>query len=96
ANAMVIIPMNTGKNDLKELDFILDRLGEFGVKEKARVVFTKTRQNSKSLQARKKTIKERGLIATNWVMPMLEDFSEQRHTSRTRNEISAFLHEAIL
>ncbi|MEE7918676.1 ParA family protein, partial [Vibrio parahaemolyticus] len=25
ANAMVIIPMNTGKNDLKELDFILDR-----------------------------------------------------------------------
>lgn len=96
ANAMVIIPMNTGKNDLKELDFILDRLDEFGVKEKARVVFTKTRQNSKSLQARKKTIKERGLIATNWVMPMLEDFSEQRHTSRTRNEISAFLHEAIL
>ncbi|HAS6111994.1 TPA: AAA family ATPase [Vibrio vulnificus] len=96
ANAMVIIPMNTGKNDLKELDFILDQLGEFGVKEKARVVFTKTRQNSKSLQARKKTIKERGLIATNWVMPMLEDFSEQRHTSRTRNEISAFLHEAIL
>ncbi|TBT34116.1 ParA family protein, partial [Vibrio parahaemolyticus] len=32
----------------------------------------------------------------NWVMPMLEDFSEQRDTARTRNEISAFLHEVIL
>ncbi|CAK2104687.1 CobQ/CobB/MinD/ParA nucleotide binding domain-containing protein [Vibrio crassostreae] len=94
--SLIVIPMNTGVNDLKELDFILARLDEFGVKDKSRIVFTKTRQNSKALQARKATALERGLIPINWVMPMLEDFSEQRDTSRTRNEISAFLHEVIL
>ncbi|ODS09725.1 ParA family protein [Vibrio scophthalmi] len=96
AKSLIIIPMNTGVNDLKELDFILSRLDEYGVREKARVVFTKTRQNSKALQARRVTLKERGLDSINWVMPMLEDFSEQRETARTRNEISAFLHEVIL
>lgn len=94
--SLIVIPMNTGINDLKELDFILARLDEFGVKDKSRIVFTKTRQNSKALQARKATVLERGLTPINWVMPMLEDFSEQRDTSRTRNEISAFLHEVIL
>ncbi|EIZ4252501.1 TPA: ParA family protein [Vibrio parahaemolyticus] len=94
--SLIVIPMNTGVNDLKELDFILARLDEFGVKDKSRIVFTKTRQNSKALQARKATVLERGLTPINWVMPMLEDFSEQRDTSRTRNEISAFLHEVIL
>ena len=94
--SLIVIPMNTGVNDLKELDFILARLDEFGVKDKSRIVFTKTRQNSKALQARKATVIERGLTLINWVMPMLEDFSEQRDTSRTRNEISAFLHEVIL
>lgn len=94
--SLIVIPMNTGVNDLKELDFILARLDEFGVKDKSRIVFTKTRQNSKALQARKATVRERGLTPINWVMPMLEDFSEQRDTSRTRNEISAFLHEVIL
>lgn len=94
--SLIVIPMNTGVNDLKELDFILARLDEFGVKGKSRIVFTKTRQNSKALQARKATVLERGLTPINWVMPMLEDFSEQRDTSRTRNEISAFLHEVIL
>lgn len=96
ADSLIIIPMNTGVNDLKELDFIIDRLSEFGVKDKACVVFTKTRQNSKALQLRRETLNAYGLPFANWVMPMLEDFSEQRHTSRTRNEISAFLHEVIL
>ncbi|MFW9651206.1 ParA family protein [Vibrio parahaemolyticus] len=94
--SLIVIPMNTGVNDLKELDFILARLDEFGVKDKSRIVFTKTRQNSKALQARKATVLECGLTPVSWVMPMLEDFSEQRNTSRTRNEISAFLHEVIL
>ncbi|MPS41549.1 ParA family protein [Vibrio sp. VGrn 2] len=94
--SLIVIPMNTGVNDLKELDFILARLDEFGVKDKSQIVFTKTRQNSKALQARKATVLERGLTPIKWVMPMLEDFSEQRDTSRTRNEISAFLHEVIL
>ncbi|MCV5262411.1 hypothetical protein OFC55_32600, partial [Escherichia coli] len=80
-NSLIVIPMNTGVNDLKELDFILDRLDEFGVKDKSRIVFTKTRQNSKALQARKATVIERGLTPINWVMPMLEDFSEQCDTS---------------
>lgn len=95
-NALIVIPMNTGVNDLKELDFILARLDEFGVKDKSRIVFTKTRKNSKALKERKDTVLERGLIPVNWVMPILDDFGEQRDTARTRNEISAFLHEVIL
>lgn len=95
-NALIVIPMNTGINDLKELDFILARLDEFGVKDRSRIVFTKTRKNSKVLKKRKDTVLERGLIPLNWVMPTLDDFGEQRDTSRTRNEISAFLHEVIL
>lgn len=96
AKALVVVPMNTGKNDLKELDFLLSKLDEYGVKNKARFVFTKARTNSKALAARRETLAKHGMTSINWVMPMLEDFSEQRHTSRTRNEISAFLHEVIL
>jgi len=94
--ALVVIPMNTGKNDLKEFDFLLSKLDEYKVKDKARFVFTKARSNSKALSERRKMLTEHGMDSTCWVMPMLEDFSEQRHTSRTRNEISAFLHEVIL
>lgn len=95
-NSMIVIPMNTGINDLKELDFILARLDEFGVKDKSKIVFTKTRKNSKALKTRKETVKDFGITPINWVMPTLDDFGEQRNTARTRNEISAFLHEVIL
>ena len=80
----------------KEFDFLLSKLEEYKVKDKARFVFTKARSNSKALSERRKMLTEHGMDSTCWVMPMLEDFSEQRHTSRTRNEISAFLHEVIL
>ncbi|OEF61220.1 hypothetical protein A1OW_20325 [Enterovibrio norvegicus] len=96
ANAVIIVPMNTGQNDLKELPFLIARLEEYGIKEKARFVFTKTRQNSKALESRRATLAELGLTSCRWVMPQLEDFTEQRQTARTRNEISAFLHEVIL
>ncbi len=95
-NALVIVPMNTGTNDLKEFEFLLAKLDEYCVKDKARFVFTKARTNSKALASRREILASHGMKSTNWVMPMLEDFSKQRQTSRTRNEISAFLHEVIL
>ena len=96
ANALIIVPLNTGKNDLKEIPFISEKLNELGLKDKTRFVFTKTRPNSKSLTERRTTLAELGLTSINWVMPMLDDFSEQRNTARTRNEISIFLHELVL
>lgn len=96
ANALIIIPMKTGKNDLSELDFLLERLKEYNLLDKSKVVFTQTRHNSKSLSDRRITIKEKGLSHLNWTMPILDDFGEQRITPRVKNEISAFLHEVIL
>lgn len=96
AKALIIVPMNTGKNDLKELEFLLAKLEEFGVKDKTRFVFSKTRQNSKALAMRRETLSEHGMKSVNWIMPMLEDFSEQRDSKRTRNEIKLFLDEVIL
>jgi chromosome partitioning protein len=95
-NSLIIVPLNTGKNDFKEIPFIAKKLNELGLKDKTRFVFTKARLNSKSLTERRITLAELGLISIIWVMPMLDDFSEQRNTARTRNEISAFLHEVIL
>lgn len=95
-DALIVVPMNVGKNDLKELDFLVDRLNEYGLKEKSKFVFTKTRPNSKALISRRDSLAEFGLSSCNWVMPMLEDFSEQLDTKRTRLEINCFLNEVIL
>ncbi|WP_279147211.1 ParA family protein [Photobacterium carnosum] len=95
-DALIVVPMNTGKNDLKELNFLVDRLNEYGLKEKSKFVFTKTRSNSKALISRREVLAALGLNACDWVMPMLEDFSEQRDTKRTRTEISNFLNEMVL
>lgn len=95
-DALVIVPMNTGKNDFIELEFLVSRLNEYGLKEKSKFVFTKTRSNSKALLSRRESLAEFGLSSCEWVMPMLEDFSEQRNTTRTRAEINVFLNEVIL
>lgn len=96
ADALIIVPMNTGKNDLKELEFLLSKLDEYGVKDKTRFVFSKTRPNSKALAMRRATLSEHGMSAVSWIMPMLDDFGEQRDTKRTRSEIKTFLDEVIL
>lgn len=93
---MVIVPMKTGKNDFKELDFLVARLNEYGLKEKSKFAFTKTRANSEALLSRHESLAELGLNSCNWVMPMLEDFSKQRETKKTRAEMNIFLNEVIL
>jgi cellulose biosynthesis protein BcsQ len=95
-DALVVVPMNTGKNDFQELEFLIERLNEYGLKEKSKFVFTKTRANSKALTARRELLADLGLTSCLWVMPTLEDFSEQRDTKRTRSEINDFLNEVIL
>lgn len=94
--ALIIIPIRTGNNDFEEVDFLLSQLEMYGVKDKAKFVFTQTRPNSKSLANKRNILLKNGFDSAKWVMPSLDDFSEWRDTSRTRNEISAFLHEVIL
>lgn len=96
AETQLIIPMQTGKNDAKELPFLVETLNHYGYQNKCTIVYTKTRANSKALTERRGMLSDLGLGAAKWVMPALEDFGEQRNTARTRNEISAFLHEVIL
>lgn len=95
-DSLIIVPMNTGLNDFKEVPFLVEKLTELDLLDRVRVVFTKARSNSKSLSSRRSDIEALGLRSLKWSMPTLEDFSEQRYTSRTRNEISAFLHEVLL
>lgn len=96
ADAVIIIPLNTGINDLKELDFLISKLEKHKIKHKSFFLFTRARINSKSLKLRRETLRNKGLNVCKYVMPSLEDFSEQRDTSRTRNEISQFLNEVIM
>lgn len=94
--SLVLIPIGTGKNDFLELDFLIDNLEKCGVLDKSKFVFTKARANSKSLKSKRDLLKSKGLNVCKYVMPTLEDFSEQRYTTRTTNEISQLLHEIIL
>lgn len=96
ANTLVIIPLGSGQNDTKEIPFLTEQLTEYGLIDRCVFVFTKARANSKALAERRQMLESGGHRVAKWVMPMLEDFSEQRDTARTRNEISAFIHEVIL
>lgn len=96
AESMVIVPLGTGHNDVQEIDFVVSKLTEYALIERTYFVFTRTRSTSKALNERRLLLESKGLNVCRWVMPNLEDFSEKRDTARTRNEISAFLHEVIL
>ncbi|WP_150138523.1 ParA family protein [Candidatus Enterovibrio escicola] len=97
ANSLIIVPMNTGKNDLKELPFLVSKLVEYQVREKTRFVFTKTRTKGRILESRRETLVAAGLglLTLIWVMPVLDDFAEMRQSARTRNVISTFLKEVL-
>lgn len=92
----IIIPCNVGDNDLKELPFLIKTLNEYGYINKSTLVFTRTRNNSKSLNLARNLCTQLHFKTAKWTMPALDDFAFKRITSRTKNEISAFLHEVIL
>lgn len=95
-DALIIIPLLTGKNDFKEVPFLIEKLKSLNFINRSKFVFTNVRKNSKSLIERRNQMIEMGLDIMQWTMPTLEDFREHRDTSRTRNEISAFLYELKL
>lgn len=95
-NAIIIVPIGAGKNDFKELNFLVEKLTEYGLKEKAIFVFTKTRKNSTALTERRQLLASYQLNSCVWVMPTLNDFAEQLDTLRTQSEINDFLNEVIL
>lgn len=95
-DAKIIIPICTGKTDAYEVDFVLERLTQYGIRNKAIFVLTKTRANCLSTKLRRIELLGTGVPVVNWTMPLLEDFSEQRDTLRTCTEISKFLNEVVL
>lgn len=95
-NVLVIIPLGTGLNDIEEVGFLAEQLASYQLLDRAVVTFTKTRSNSRALLTRKAELADMGITTTKWIMPTLEDFGLKRDTSRTRNEISCFIHEVIL
>lgn len=95
-DSIIIVPYGTGENDKKEYEFIFSKLKQLNLLDKSKVVFTKTRKNSKYLAMRRKQLDELGIEHIKWVLPDLEDFKQSINSPRTRNEISAFLHEVIL
>jgi len=95
-DSIIVIPIGTGLNDFKELKFLVERLTEYGLKEKSVFVFTKTRKNSKALTKKRAQLASYELNSCAWVMPTLNDFSEQLDTLRTQSEINNFLSEVVL
>ena len=95
-NTLIIVPLLTSKNDFKEVPFLTSKLTELNLIDRTKFVFTNVRTNSKSLIERRKQMEALNLEVAKWTMPTLEDFREQRDTSRTRNEISNFLSEIVL
>lgn len=95
-NVIVILPLGTGLNDFEEMQFLSEQINNFNLLSRSVVVFTKTRNNSRSLFARKKEVAGLGFKVAKWAMPNLEDFGLKRETTRTRNEISNFIHEVLL
>ena len=94
-DAKIIIPMNVGLNDLREIKFLNKKLDDFGIKKHARVVFTRVRKNNKKIKLLKQQLNEFGISYCDWVMPSLEDFAFQEDTKRTRKEIDLFLGEIL-
>ena len=90
-NVQIVIPTGTGANDRKELPFIINEVDKVGLLDKTTVVITRTRVNSKARKDTTALLQEMSVNVSPWWMPTLEDFSEQRDTSRTRNEISSFI-----
>ena len=96
ADSVIVVPTGCGKNDAKEIPFIVEQLNELQLLDKAVFVPVRARTNSKALATRRESLKAQGLNVSKWFMPLLEDFSEQRDTARTRNEISQFINEVVL
>jgi chromosome partitioning protein len=94
-NTIVIIPIGTGVNDLKEVDFLVSNINKYNLQQKTWFVFTKERANSKALAEGKQELRAKGLNVLKWVMPNLTDFGAKRNTPRTRKEISQFINEVF-
>ncbi|HDM8140681.1 TPA: ParA family protein [Vibrio harveyi] len=92
----VVVPMTLGHNDQIELPFLLEKLQEIGILDLCVFVFTKVRKNSKTLRERKGHLSGLGLNVSKFSLPYSEDFINRRFTTKTRNEISNFLHEVFL
>ena len=94
-NSKIIIPMNVGLNDLREIKFLNKKLDDFGIKKHAKVVFTRARKNNKKIKLLKEQLNGFGINSFDWVMPSLQDFAFQEDTKRTRKEIDLFLGEIL-
>ncbi|AUW07361.1 AAA family ATPase [Vibrio campbellii] len=94
-NATVICPMGTGINDRKEYRFTVDQMMKYGLLDKTTFVMNKARQGSKSLADSRSLLKEMDVKVSVASVSILEDYAQERYTSRTKNEISRVLNEIL-
>ena len=94
-DVVIVVPITTGHNQVEELDFMISSLNELKLLDKTRFVLSKVCPNTSSVVRRKMELQLRDVNIMKWSFPLLEDFSNQRHTSRTRNEVSQFLKEIV-
>ena len=96
SEAKIIVPTGTSKNDFKDIDFLKSKLDHSGLLDRTIFVFTKVRATSLALKKKRLQLDMLDLKHCAYVMPLLEDFSEERDTPRTRNELTTFINEVIL
>ena len=95
-NGKIIVPLGVGKNDLKEIDFLIKNLVEYNLVDSTYFVFMRTTVTRKAYKKAKELLKTKNVNICKWVMPDLEYFGQGIIAPRTTNEISQFLHEIVL
>jgi len=86
----VIVPIGTGKNDFEELDFLVEKMEEYGIRDKVTFVISKARVGKLS-KLRQQQLRDRGLTVLNHVFPLLDDIAMQIDSYRVRCEISRLI-----
>lgn len=97
-DGLLIMPIGLGVNDLKEAQFVLSKLDEYGLVNRTIIVFTRTRKNSRVMAERREQLAEqaKGVRVAEWFMPNLDAFATLKDNKRTINEIDCFVKEVIL
>lgn len=94
SNAIIIVPVGSGKNDQREYKFVFDKLTELGVIDKTVFVLTKVRPSAKSVSDSRALLQSMGANVAKATISLLEDYAQERLTSsRCVNEISRLLNE---
>ena len=95
-DVQIIVPISLSSKDWREFHFLLNQLGSRDLLDNSCFVFNKVDIRNPDLQDRKETLKSLKLNYAKKIIPHMVAIEREQETSRTRNVISAMLHEVIL